>query len=56
MQWFPSDFFLPIIELIFPWFFDIFDQMKEFKNLSGQSKEKELIQTGENILKFALKL
>jgi len=30
--------------------------MEELKNLSGDSKEYELIQTGENTLKLALKL
>lgn len=38
VQWFPSDDFLPIIQLILPWFFDILDQMKVLKNLSGDSK------------------
>lgn len=38
VQWFPSDDFLPVIQLILPWFFDILDQMKELKNLSGDSK------------------
>ncbi|XP_069720908.1 transcriptional enhancer factor TEF-3 isoform X4 [Phaenicophaeus curvirostris] len=45
-----------ILQLIFPWFFDILDEKKELKNSRDDSKDYKLIQMGENTFKPALKL